>query len=101
MFSQTNVFVFILRFLLVSQMFFNNPCSNLGKPLCLNVAHVSVLLPALTERVPTYHGDGCGRDRRADRRPWDDAAQRRAHIHRQQEAFTHRVDVLRTQQWHG
>lgn len=51
----------------------------------------------LAERVSTYHGDGCSSDRRADRRSWDDAAQRRAHVYRQQEAFAHRLDVLRTQ----
>lgn len=47
-----------------------------------------------------YHGDGGGGNGGADRRSRDDAAQGGAHVHRQYEAFTHRLDVLGTE-WVG
>lgn len=46
--------------------------------------------------VSSYHGDGGGSNGGTDRRPRDNAAQGGAHVHRQYEAFTHRLEVLRT-----
>lgn len=48
----------------------------------------------------SYHGDGGGSNGGADRRSRDNAAQGGAHVHRQYEAFTHRLHVLRTE-WGG
>lgn len=50
--------------------------------------------------MSAYHGDGGSSNGGADRRSWDNAAEGGAHIHRQYEAFTHRLDVLRTE-WEG
>lgn len=50
--------------------------------------------------MSSHHDDGGGGNGGADRRSRDNAAQRGAHVHRQYEAFTHRLDVLRTE-WEG
>lgn len=45
----------------------------------------------------SYHGDSCSSDSGADWRPWDNAAQRCAHVYGYNKAFTHRLHVLRTE----